>query len=294
MFLKAERQETLSNFEVAKEENAEAYELLLGSASARYGVCTEIKESLFPELKTLEKEFLLSYNRDGHLQTVRDFTRKLDEMAGTIDSFNDIVINYNREAEKACTTAGGTAAVAVAAGSACATLGSSAALGLVTTFGTASTGTAISALSGAAATNAAVAWFGGGALAAGGGGVALGETVLALSGPIGWGIAAVGVVGGGLFYRSKNKKAIKENIKITEEIYTHTKQLQLLRVKVDQEVLVHKDRLIEARSMVSRMTKELKWFGGEEPSDKFFLDLSLLNELIGQMASFMSSRIAVE
>ncbi len=45
-------------------------------------------------------------------------------------------------------------------------------------YGTASTGTAISSLSGAAATNAAFAWWGGGSLAAGGSGVAGGATVL--------------------------------------------------------------------------------------------------------------------
>lgn len=43
---------------------------------------------------------------------------------------------------------------------------------------TASTGTAISSLSGVAATNATLAWLGGGSLAAGGGGVALGTAVL--------------------------------------------------------------------------------------------------------------------
>jgi hypothetical protein len=45
-------------------------------------------------------------------------------------------------------------------------------------FGTASTGTAISTLSGAAAYNATLAWFGGGAMAAGGSGIALGTAVL--------------------------------------------------------------------------------------------------------------------
>jgi hypothetical protein len=49
---------------------------------------------------------------------------------------------------------------------------------LVTLFGSASTGTAIAGLSGVAATNATLAWFGGGALAAGGTGVAGGMTVL--------------------------------------------------------------------------------------------------------------------
>lgn len=45
-------------------------------------------------------------------------------------------------------------------------------------FAAASTGTAISGLSGAAATSATLAWLGGGALAAGGGGVAAGTVVL--------------------------------------------------------------------------------------------------------------------
>lgn len=51
-------------------------------------------------------------------------------------------------------------------------------LGTVMTFGTASTGTAISTLSGAAATKAAFAVLGGGTIASGGGGAALGGAVL--------------------------------------------------------------------------------------------------------------------
>ncbi|MEV6122502.1 hypothetical protein AB0M23_18575 [Streptomyces sp. NPDC052077] len=46
-------------------------------------------------------------------------------------------------------------------------------------FATASTGTAISGLSGAAASSATLAWLGGGSLAAGGGGMAAGTVVLA-------------------------------------------------------------------------------------------------------------------
>ena len=65
---------------------------------------------------------------------------------------------------------------------------STGAMSLVATFGTASTGTAISSLSGAAATNATLAWFGGGSIAAGGGGVAMGTVVLS------GGTLAVGVV----------------------------------------------------------------------------------------------------
>ena len=53
---------------------------------------------------------------------------------------------------------------------------------------TAGTGTAISSLSGAAATNATLAWLGGGTLASGGGGMAAGAFVLG-------GVVTVAVVG---------------------------------------------------------------------------------------------------
>ena len=76
-------------------------------------------------------------------------------------------------------------------------------------YGVASTGTAISALSGAAATNAALAWLGGGALAAGGGGMAAGEALLAMAGPVGWAIAGVALAGSGallLKHRGEKKR----------------------------------------------------------------------------------------
>lgn len=76
-----------------------------------------------------------------------------------------------------------------AAGAAVASMAPTAAMWVATTFGTASTGTAISTLSGAVATKAALAWLGGGALAAGGGGTAAGSALLALAGPIGWTVA---------------------------------------------------------------------------------------------------------
>ena len=65
--------------------------------------------------------------------------------------------------------------VAGAAGGAMAAFG---AYGAAATFATASTGTAIASLSGAAATNATLAFFGGGSLAAGGLGMAGGAAVL--------------------------------------------------------------------------------------------------------------------
>ena len=78
-------------------------------------------------------------------------------------------------------------AIAGATGSALGALAGAGTLAAISAWGTASTGTAIASLSGAAATNASLAVLGGGTVAAGGGGVALGS--LALTGIIG--VAAI-------------------------------------------------------------------------------------------------------
>lgn len=71
-------------------------------------------------------------------------------------------------------------------------------------FASASTGTAISALSGVAATNATLAWLGGGSLAAGGLGIAGGAAVLG-------GIVAGPVLAiGGILMESKSRKNLAE------------------------------------------------------------------------------------
>lgn len=82
-------------------------------------------------------------------------------------------------------------------GAAAGTAGGFAAAGATTAavmaFGTASTGTAIASLSGVAATNATLAALGGGALAAGGGGMALGTTILGAA-TLGAGIMVGGII----------------------------------------------------------------------------------------------------
>ena len=83
-------------------------------------------------------------------------------------------------------------------GAALGTAGGFAAAGATTAavmaLGTASTGTAIASLSGVAATNATLAALGGGALAAGGGGMALGSAVL------GGATLGVGLLVGGIIF----------------------------------------------------------------------------------------------
>lgn len=125
----------------------------------------------------------------------------------------DEIIKKYEEIKNKDATAAGVAGVGIGAGVAVAALGPGVAMGIATTFGVASTGTAISALSGAAATYASLAWLGGGALAAGGGGMAAGEAFLALMGPVGLAIAGFGIIAGGLlFWKNKNDQKCLENL----------------------------------------------------------------------------------
>ena len=108
-------------------------------------------------------------------------------------------------------------------GAALGTAGGFAAYGATTAavmaLGTASTGTAISALSGAAATNATLAALGGGSLAAGGGGIALGTTIL--------GAATLGVallVGGVIFSCIGSKLSGKAD-KAYEQMISNEKKI---------------------------------------------------------------------
>ncbi|MET9467210.1 hypothetical protein ABZY44_20885 [Streptomyces sp. NPDC006544] len=79
-------------------------------------------------------------------------------------------------------------------------------------FATASTGTAISGLSGAAASSATLAWLGGGSLAAGGGGVAAGTMVLAAV------VAVPALVVGGILLEWQGRSVREDQEKVAEEL----------------------------------------------------------------------------
>ena len=148
-------------------------------------------------------------------------------------------------------------AAGAAAGIGVVALGPTAAMGIATTFGVASTGTAISALSGAAATNAALAWLGGGAIAAGGGGMAAGEAFLALAGPVGWAIAAVALIGSGIFFLiSRKEKARLEKI-FTLISERDVKSYELAIVELNERIVRIKSEMSSIREAIG----EIKTFG---------------------------------
>ena len=148
-------------------------------------------------------------------------------------------INVNRShfkdncefADRELQAAGG-AGAGLAAGASVAFMGPTAAMWVATTFGTASTGTAISTLSGAAATNAALAWLGGGTLAAGGGGTAAGTALLAMAGPIGWSIAGATLLSSILLFAKKRVKLNKEKNAEIEAVKTNTETVKELDAEI--------------------------------------------------------------
>jgi hypothetical protein len=147
----------------------------------------------------------------------KDFEVKLDSIREERLKFRKTE-EYAREAYDNAVKSGVSMAAGIAGGAAVASMAPSVAMWVATTFGTASTGTAISALHGAVATKAALAWLGGGALTAGGGGIAAGKALLALAGPIGWSIAGVATGASALFITSKNKATAQEAMDQAKEI----------------------------------------------------------------------------
>lgn len=110
-------------------------------------------------------------------------------------------------------------------------------------FGTASTGTAIGGLSGAAAWNATLAWLGGGSLAAGGGGMALGTLVL---GGITVGPA---LMIGGFVLGGEGEKALTKAKEYQAQVYT-----EIAKLKTFEEFLAQvQSRIYELTSLVNAL-----------------------------------------
>jgi len=157
----------------------------------------------------------------------KEFDKAVSEYRFEVKRFQTTVRDLKLKAAESTLIGGGIGAAGTVAGVGVAAFGSTAAMAVATTFGTASTGTAISALSGAAATNAALAWLGGGALAAGGGGMAAGQTFLALAGPVGWAIGGVALVGSGIYLNTQNSQDAEEAIKKAMEVEAEIRSLQV-------------------------------------------------------------------
>ncbi len=150
-------------------------------------------------------------------------------------------------------------------GAAAGTFGGFAAAGATTSavmaLGTASTGTAIASLSGVAATNATLAALGGGAIAAGGGGMALGTTILGAT-TLGVGLLVGGIIfnvtGGKLSDKadeaySQMKKAESSINKICSYLY----ELEKTAEDYTHSINIVRNKYLESYNYISYVVNKL-------------------------------------
>lgn len=170
--------------------------------------------------------------------TPKEIQNALEEIQINCQSFDQEIKEIQNKSQNLETIQNSSYA-AMAGGVSIATMAPTAAMAVATTFGTASTGTPIAVLHGAAATKAALAWLGGGALSAGGGGMAAGNALLSIAGPIGWTLAGGALLVSLYFVKSGNKKVAeqaKEHIKdlnaVISELTSKKTEIALLNKEV--------------------------------------------------------------
>ena len=207
----------------------------------------------------------------------KEFDTTISEIVMIREKFTSTCEYAKKELEAAQKSAM-SAGAGIAGAAAVAALAPSAAMWVATTFGTASTGTAISALSGAAAQSAALAWLGGGALTAGGGGVAAGNALLALAGPVGWGIAGATLLASVVLFTNKKIKLDKQK---KEEIEAVLKNIKSVK-EVDGKIKAILDKTTALRDAVNEQYgKCLNTFGKDFKSlqEEYQIQLgTLVNE----------------
>lgn len=259
----------LNIHEKAKKRYNETYETTIKLCQALYD---ERKESLVL-IRSIETLVSSIANRP------KDFDVTLEQIHTERKNFRDTE-EYAEKAQSETVKSGVGGAVGLGAGAAVAALGPSAAMWVATTFGTASTGTAISALSGAVAQKAALAWLGGGALSAGGGGIAAGNALLALAGPIGWSIAGASTAVTGLAVGIRNKKIADQAMEEAKKITVAAALLKETSAKVDdlrEKTMILRDAL---QAMYKNDTQYLNAdYAALDSSDKLALGTLVNNTL---------------
>lgn len=121
----------------------------------------------------------------------------------------------------------------------------------VMALGTASTGTAISTLSGVAATNATLAALGGGSLAAGGGGMALGSTILGAS------TLGVGLLVGGIIFSISGSSISDKADKAHQQMLENEKKVNEICNFLDELSSVAKKYLSTFQKVVTLYNESL-------------------------------------
>lgn len=226
-----------------KKEALKIHEKTLADYNASYGIMGKSCELLYEVRgKSVELIKLVQEVVNSIANTPKQFDTELGKIGKELTKFKETE-KYAKEAYDASLKAGVNIVGGATAGIGVASMAPTALISIATTFGTASTGTAISALSGAAAQKAAMAWIGrtfAGFAVKEGAGMATGQAFLALAGPIGWGITAASTGISLISLTNKNKdvaknavKEAKEIAKAREALDETTEKINSLKAKTD-------------------------------------------------------------
>ena len=227
-----------------KKEALKIHEKTLADYNASYGIMGKSCELLYEiRGKSVELIKLVQEVVNSIANTPKQFDTELGKIGKELTKFKETE-QYAKEAYDASLKAGVNIVGGTTAGIGIASMAPTALMSIATTFGTASTGTAISALSGAAAQKAAMAWIGrtfAGFAVKEGAGMAAGQAFLALAGPIGWGITAASTGISLISLTNKNKdvaekavKEAKEIAKAREALDETTEKINALKAKTDR------------------------------------------------------------
>ncbi|MEI7840811.1 MAG: hypothetical protein WCJ11_09950 [Methylococcaceae bacterium] len=220
----------------------------------------------------------------------KEFDRSFTEYKAEFRIFSEMLNELKVKSDNVNFEFGTTATAGILAGVGTAAFAPTAAMAIATTFGTASTGTAIATLYGAAATNAALAWLGGGTLAVGAGGMAAGEALLALAGPIGWAIGGVAILGGGLLARSKNEKIANQANSQRKEVEILSAQLKAANHEVKGLITLTKNHVSGVQDILSILrNKAPKNYNDFSPEDK--TNLAALKNHIESLSKLLNKKV---
>ncbi|HBZ32275.1 MAG TPA: hypothetical protein DEO46_04655 [Lachnospiraceae bacterium] len=227
-----------------KKEALKIHEKTLAEYNASYGIMGKSCELLYEiRGKSVELIKLVQEVVNSIANTPKQFDTELGKIGKELTKFKETE-QYAKEAYDASLKAGVNIVGGTTAGIGIASMAPTALMSIATTFGTASTGTAISALSGAAAQKAAMAWIGrtfAGFAVKEGAGMAAGQAFLALAGPIGWGITAASTGISLISLTNKNKDVAEKAVKEAKEIAKArvaldetTEKINALKAKTDR------------------------------------------------------------
>jgi len=233
-------------------------------AQTLYQDTYETYQGLFNHSKKIENQLnsvLESIGRSmANLEPTLTFCQKvLSDEKLSVDQKN---ANTTTLSKLEAFNSGFNAALSAGFGSAIGGMGAAGAWTIVGLVGTASTGVGIGGLTGIAAYNATLAWFGGGALAAGGAGMAGGMVVLSS-------IVAAPIV---LFSAHRSYSKAKKLKTETERIKTETDRLNVVVPKAEEELNSFKQYQVKVENLIAEFTKSV------ETQRKILMPFGVLSE----------------